>query len=169
NNGGDALVAARHLKLFGWNPLVWMPKRLDRFAHLIRQLEMFEIPVSSTAPPAPADGFAYILDGLFGFSFRPPVRPDFEPIMAFLDATKIPIISIDIPSGWDVEQGNVHRHFTPAALVSLTAPKLGASHFAGQHYVSGRFVPPALAAKYQLSLPVYPSGQQFVKLVRALI
>jgi NAD(P)H-hydrate epimerase len=30
NNGGDGLVAARHLKLFGHNPEIYYPKRSGR-------------------------------------------------------------------------------------------------------------------------------------------
>jgi NAD(P)H-hydrate epimerase len=51
------------------------------------------------------------------------------------------IISIDIPSGWDVEKGNVNDTFVPDMLISLQAPKLCAENFKGAHYVGGRFVP----------------------------
>jgi len=30
NNGGDGLVAARHLKLFGFTPIIYYPKRTDK-------------------------------------------------------------------------------------------------------------------------------------------
>ncbi|KAJ1529103.1 hypothetical protein HK405_002237, partial [Cladochytrium tenue] len=41
NNGGDALVAARHLFFFGYRPTVLYPKRPAKslFAGLVRQLE----------------------------------------------------------------------------------------------------------------------------------
>ena len=53
----------------------------------------------------------------------------------------VPIASIDIPSGWDVDKGNVHKLFTPEILISLTLPKLCAQDFQGAHYLGGRFVP----------------------------
>jgi len=81
----------------------------------------------------------------------------------------LPILSVDIPSGWHVEDGpqvspltpfteNAHRQplytqeddqgksetidtFTPDALISLTVPKLGVREFKGQHWLGGRFVP----------------------------
>jgi NAD(P)H-hydrate epimerase len=43
-----------------------------------------------------------------------------------------PIVSVDIPSGWDVESGPVAAAgdaLAPDMLVSLTAPKLAAKHF----------------------------------------
>lgn len=58
-------------------------------------------------------------------------------------------------SGWDVEKGNP-TGIQPDLLISLTAPKKSATHFTGRyHYLGGRFVPPALEKKYQLSLPPY--------------
>ncbi|KAG5459204.1 MAG: hypothetical protein BJ554DRAFT_420 [Olpidium bornovanus] len=60
-----------------------------------------------------------------------------------LKKTKVPIVSVDIPSGWDVEEGNIgDRSFEPSVLVSLTAPKLGTKSFSGKHWLGGRFVPP---------------------------
>lgn len=54
---------------------------------------------------------------------------------------KTPIFSIDIPSGWDVEKGNIHGSFTPNYLISLTLPKIGCKNFNGKHYLGGRFIP----------------------------
>lgn len=69
--------------------------------------------------------------------------------------------SIDIPSGWNVENGpsneaaNV-KCISPDMLISLTAPKLCARYFNGKyHYLGGRFVPPALQTKYELNLIDY--------------
>ena len=41
------------------------------------------------------------MDALFGFSFKPPVRKNFEPVIETLKAakSKVPLVSIDIPSG----------------------------------------------------------------------
>jgi NAD(P)H-hydrate epimerase len=48
-----------------------------------------------------------LIDSILGFSFKPPLREPFEkPILAFKE-TKTPILSVDIPSGWDVEGGNL--------------------------------------------------------------
>lgn len=79
--------------------------------------------------------------------------------------------SIDIPSGWHVENGPTadddDNHFQPALLVSLTAPKLCARHFHGQHhYLGGRFVPPGVAHKYALNLPDYPGTVTCVRLAQ---
>lgn len=52
----------------------------------------------------------------------------------------------------------------PDFLISLTAPKLCAKLFSGQHhFVGGRFVPEVLQDKYQLDLPKYPGTECCVK------
>ena len=62
----------------------------------------------------------------------------------------LPIISVDIPSGWDVtsgpqpletQRGDKVDTFMPDVLISLTAPKEGVKPFKGRHYLGGRFVP----------------------------
>lgn len=111
------------------------------------------------------DEYNLIVDALFGFSFKPPVRETFVPILNLLKTTTVPIASIDIPSGWDVEKGPADGDISPTLLISLTAPKLCATHFTGSfHYLGGRFVPPALAEKYQLNLPSYPGTENCLSL-----
>lgn len=61
--------------------------------------------------------------------------------------------------GWDVEKGAIDG-LQPDFLISLTAPKLCAKLFKGQHhYIGGRFVPRILQEKYKLDLPEYPGTE----------
>lgn len=83
-----------------------------------------------------------ILDAIFGFSFQPPLRSPFDHILRLLSDSRLPIVSVDIPSGWDVEKGNaVGVGLNPDVLLSLTAPKQGVKDFTGRHFLGGRFVP----------------------------
>lgn len=83
-----------------------------------------------------------ILDAIFGFSFKGPVRPPFDDALPLLTNSKLPIVSVDIPSGWDVEAGKIEAlGLEPDVLVSLTAPKEGVKLFKGRHFLGGRFVP----------------------------
>lgn len=102
--------------------------------------------------------YALIVDALFGFSFKPPVRESFVPIIKLMRDSNVPVASIDIPSGWDVENGPTSDDcIKPEFLISLTAPKQCAKQFVGKyHYLGGRFVPKALSEKYALDLPEYP-------------
>lgn len=82
-----------------------------------------------------------VLDAIFGFSFKPPVRAPFDSALPLITESKLPIVSVDIPSGWDVEKGNeAGVGLETDVLISLTAPKEGAKNFKGRHFLGGRFV-----------------------------
>ena len=51
NNGGDGLVAARHLRHFGYAPSVCYERRTDKalFAGLVTQLDSLGVPFLSAA------------------------------------------------------------------------------------------------------------------------
>lgn len=82
-----------------------------------------------------------VLDAIFGFSFKPPVRAPFNSALPLISASGLPIVSVDIPSGWDVEKGNAEGvGLITDVLISLTAPKEGVRQFTGRHFLGGRFV-----------------------------
>ncbi|XP_067010214.1 NAD(P)H-hydrate epimerase [Anabrus simplex] len=170
NNGGDGLVCARHLKLFGYCPSIFYPKRTDKplYKNLTVQCLSMDIPLLDTMPSVQEldEDCGLVVDALFGFSFKPPVRPDFAAVLETLEKTKAPVCSVDIPSGWNVETGPPSSGaIKPELLISLTAPKKCAENFEGKfHYLGGRFVPPALEKKYGLNLPEYPGTECCVQL-----
>ncbi|XP_006925276.2 NAD(P)H-hydrate epimerase, partial [Pteropus alecto] len=53
NNGGDGLVCARHLKLFGYQPTIYYPKRPNKplFTGLVTQCQKMDIPFLGEMPP----------------------------------------------------------------------------------------------------------------------
>eukprot|EP00092_Neocalanus_flemingeri_P017580 GFUD01019021.1.p1 GENE.GFUD01019021.1~~GFUD01019021.1.p1 ORF type:complete len:256 (-),score=88.38 GFUD01019021.1:198-965(-) len=173
NNGGDGLVLARHLQLLGYSPQIFYPRRTDKelYRDLVIQAELSDIVFIDTLPSSEdmAATYSLLVDCVFGFSFKPPVRPQFSPILDTLAKTTLPLVCVDIPSGWDVELGPPTDGVTPALspdlLISLTAPKKCAQHYTGRfHYLGGRFVPRKLAEKYQLDLPEYPGTESCVQL-----
>ena len=109
-----------------------------------------------------------VLDALFGFSFRGAPRPPFDGILEALrpEEGPPPIVSVDVPSGWDIDHGDLSdTGIRPECLVSLSAPKLCSEFFSGEfHYLGGRFIPPSLERKYGLNLPAYPGAAQCVRL-----
>ncbi|KAF8795139.1 NAD(P)H-hydrate epimerase like protein [Argiope bruennichi] len=168
NNGGDGLVCARHLKIFGYEPTIFYPKRTNKplYENLTIQCQEMDIPFLSFLPETKLidDSYNLVVDALFGFSFKPPVRPEFEDCMKKLKNLSIPVCSVDVPSGWDVEKGD-DEGLQPEFLISLTAPKQCSKLFKGKyHWLGGRFVPTSLAAKYELNLPAYPGTECCVKL-----
>ena len=89
------------------------------------------------------------LFAVFGFSFLGPPKEPYSNFISFLASTNIPVISVDVPSGWDVDQGDIYdTKFKPSAVVSLTLPKLCMKDYKGFHFVGGRFIPPNVADKF---------------------
>lgn len=173
NNGGDGLVAARHLHHFGYSVQVCYPKPTDKALYngLVTQLRSLEIPfveVNQLAGVPLVSQFEVVLDAMFGFSFKGSPRPPFDQLVKMLSpaASPPPVVSVDIPSGWHVEAGDEGgQGLRPDMLVSLTAPKLCAKQFAGRyHYLGGRFVPPAIRHRFRLQLPAYPGTSQCVRI-----
>ncbi|XP_078447819.1 pyridoxin (pyrodoxamine) 5'-phosphate oxidase [Wolffia australiana] len=178
NNGGDGLVAARHLYHFGYQPVVCYPKRTPKalYEGLVVQLGALSVPFISVEelPQDLSSAFDLVVDAMFGFSFQGKPRPPFDDIISKLvslnslksTSKKSPaIVSVDVPSGWHVEDGDFEGGIKPDMLVSLTAPKLCAKRFTGpHHFLGGRFVPPPIAEKYDLKLPPYPGTSMCVRI-----
>jgi len=179
NNGGDSLVAARHLVMFGYagHVTIVYPKRSSKqphYANLVQQCEDVRIPVLEHMPDDWQEYDCFV-DSIFGFSFHGDPRPPFD---AILDQLKVAAaspkqitVAVDIPSGWNVngDDDSMADKFVPDVLVSLTAPKLCAKKFAGRHFVGGRFLPPALAEKYNVRMPPYPGVSQVVEVSTATV
>lgn len=169
NNGGDGFVAARHLKLFGFNPVVVCPKlgKGDLFQRLLNQVKRSDIEVHEKLP----DNFLsndIIVDAVFGFSYKPPLRSEYRDLLNSIVSSGKKLVCVDVPSGWSVNDGPPEDDtpiLQPDVLVSLTAPKLCARRAKNAvHYVGGRFVPPSLEKKYQLNLPQYPGVKSWTKI-----
>ncbi|KAL5510210.1 hypothetical protein EMCRGX_G005718 [Ephydatia muelleri] len=172
NNGGDGLVAARHLLFLGYEADIYYPKRSSKqaiFNILVTQCEQLDIPFLDALPSASDISTHYniVMDAIFGYSFRGEVRAPFDSVLSTLKTVTVPLCSVDIPSGWDVEKGDVTGNgLKPDLLVSLTAPKPCAQYFSGRyHYLGLRMVPPKLASRFGLELPLYPGTDQIVRIV----
>ncbi|KAM9930415.1 hypothetical protein OXX59_000512 [Metschnikowia pulcherrima] len=179
NNGGDGLVCARHLKAWRYyEPVVYYPKRpkKDLYVRLTKQLDDMGVrqidDLDAVKKLLESGSTKLIIDALFGFSFKPPIRAPFDELIAYLsqNSSKIaPIVSVDIPSGWDVDEGPLDTDINASMLVSLTAPKPCAKQFQQDgkvHYLGGRFINDTVAEKYGISdlLDLYKAGDLVVKL-----
>ena len=165
NNGADGLVAARHLFHFGFNPSILYPRETNNALYLKLMQQARVLGIDILPELTDYSQFALIVDAVFGFSFNGAIRPPFDTVINAVKSLPTDIVSVDIPSGWHVENGNVDgQGLDPKMLVSLTAPKLCAQHFTGTHYVGGRFVPPQLQQEFNFDLPTYEGLSQVVKL-----
>ncbi|KAH7310980.1 YjeF N-terminal domain-containing protein [Rhexocercosporidium sp. MPI-PUGE-AT-0058] len=168
NNGGDGLVAARHLWHYGYKPTIYYPKQSknDLYQRLSTQLKNLNIPFTEDFPTALKET-DHIVDAIFGFSFTGSIREPFPAVIQALQETSIPVLSVDAPSSWNIEDGppssGPGSSFKPAVLVSLTAPKPLVRFFGGRHFIGGRFVSPDIQKKYDLELPEYEGIDQVVE------
>ncbi|PVV05100.1 hypothetical protein BB560_000379 [Smittium megazygosporum] len=171
NNGGDGLVTARHLVHFGYKPKLYYPKQPNKplYQSLLKQCSTLEIPVIQNFDHG-LEGIDLVVDAMLGFGFKPPIREPFGSVLKTLAKSGKPIVSVDVPSGWSVDDGPMDEHcVAPDMLVSLSAPKPCAGFFKGRfHYLGGRFIPRFLAEEYGLEIPEYPGSDQCV-LIKSLI
>lgn len=89
--------------------------------------------------------FELIVDAVFGFPFTGNLRSPYDSFLPLLKPFENNILSVDIPSGWDANTGNINNLFTPKYLISLGIPKKCSETFQGEHYLGGRFIPPKIA------------------------
>ena len=143
NNGGDAFVAARHLAAAGCEPtLVLVAGRAelqgDARTHFERMIGVKLIEwvhpgdLAALADLAPG----VIIDGLLGTGLTGDVREPIAGVIHWINAQRVPVIAIDIPSGLDSDTGAVHGVCLRAALtVTMGLPKLGLLQPAAADYV----------------------------------
>lgn len=169
NNGGDGLVAARHLHHFGYTPTMYFPKQGKNELYQRLRTQLDQLKVSFTDDFHSAMGKSdYVIDAIFGFSFSGEVREPFPAVIKALAESKIPALAVDAPSSWNIEDGPPKDGpgvgYQPTALISLTAPKPLVKWFKGRHFVGGRFVSGEIAEKYGFDVPPYQGSDQVVEI-----
>ena len=82
---------------------------------LVAQAEAVKVPFLEEMPESAkiGDHFDAVIDAIFGFSFSGEIRAPFKDVIDRLGSSGVPILSVDIPSGWDLEKGNQFGTFTP--------------------------------------------------------
>ncbi len=133
NNGGDALVALRHLREAGWAIAVRTAFPETEWSVLPRRkLRELGILPSTTVPSG--DSPLLILDGLLGIGARGPLRP---PLAALADEmTRLRnergaiIAAMDLPSGMDADNGE-SEGVTADLTLTVGVPKAGLATAAG--------------------------------------
>ncbi len=131
NNGGDALGAAR--RLHGWGAAVRcvlsgtrddLHGDLNKRQHDIAARAGIEIDVGADHPRLEAAEL--IVDGLLGYSVRGAPRGSVETLIRAANASRVPILAVDLPSGLDPDTGApLGAAIRAAATVTLGLPKAG--------------------------------------------
>ncbi|MFZ0435509.1 MAG: NAD(P)H-hydrate dehydratase [Chthoniobacterales bacterium] len=128
HNGGDALVAARHLRSFGWRVQVRCPFSPDELAPLtLRNLRLIEGEEFGTDLTR-VDGTLLLLDGLLGIGAEGTPRGEVAHQIKAMNRIRGKrggfTVAVDLPSGLDATTGAVAKPCVQADLtVTLGAVK----------------------------------------------
>jgi NAD(P)H-hydrate epimerase len=144
-NGGDGLVAARHmaeagrrvrvLLLVSSDQLTAEPKKAFVAAVMTAmglhsanngaKLEVREV-MDETHLAECMEGAALVVDAVVGSGFKPPLRGLGAKAGELLAGMKVPVVAVDIPSGWDADsmEQKAEGAFRTDAVVTFAAPKV---------------------------------------------
>ncbi|HET9086299.1 MAG TPA: NAD(P)H-hydrate dehydratase [Acidobacteriaceae bacterium] len=140
NNGGDGMIAARHLHESGKQVRVVMltsPDKLhgealhayEQLPYALRQAPLQVLAEEDIAARDVKECLAtseLFLDAMVGTGFRPPLRGVAVALRENIGRLSAFVVSVDLPSGWDADSTAMDAPgaFRSDAVVTFTAPKL---------------------------------------------
>jgi len=161
NNGGDGFVAARFLYVWGVPVCVYLaaePESLTgdaRTAFLTARnvgVEMSSIADATSLSATDWSRHALLVDCVLGTGTRGAVRGHLAAVIQRMNASGVPILACDLPSGLDAEGGRVEGACVRAtATLTIGFPKTGLLLYPGAEYVGRLSIaemgfPPAVVA-----------------------
>ena len=107
HNGGDALVVARELYFQGYEVAIYVPS--EQLSELTNQHYCYisSLEVKIVDDVLGLAGCDAIVDGLFGFGLNREVTGNLFETIESINSLKVPVVSIDLPSGIHGDTGNV--------------------------------------------------------------
>jgi NAD(P)H-hydrate epimerase len=131
NNGGDGLAAARHLHnrgadvhiAFTIDPATYKGDALINW----KIVEAMKIPAGPLTPAILKDlSPILIIDAIFGTGLSEPPRPPFAELAEALNASGLPVLAVDLPSGLDCDTGlPLGACIRSKTTVTFVAEKIG--------------------------------------------
>ncbi|MDY6774186.1 MAG: NAD(P)H-hydrate epimerase, partial [Candidatus Nanohaloarchaea archaeon] len=123
NNGGDGLVAARRLHLWGFDVSLVLASEGGEglAADELERLEGLEVPVLEEMGEPDI-----VIDALIGYSLDGDPRPPFDRLIGEMNSSSATVVSVDIPSGVDADTGEERQpHVEADYTVTLALPFKG--------------------------------------------
>jgi len=154
NNGGDGFVAARCLAEAGRFVRVVLLGAVadvkgDAADALARAethacVELREVADEAALREA-LEGAALVIDAVVGTGFKPPLRGLAAAARDLIAAMDVPVVAVDLPSGWDADsiEQKAEGAFRADAVVTFVAPKM--AHVFG-HLTPGKVFGPVVVA-----------------------
>lgn len=176
NNGGDGLVAARHLATWGCSVQALVLATDAQLRDIVRDhaesARACGVDVVVAGDPSAVQRrvtrAALVVDALLGTGLRSaPREPQASAIRALNDSGR-PVLSVDVPSGLDATTGEAFDPTVRAALTcTLTAMKQGLRHrdapgHAGEVWVADIGMPAMAWSRAGLTRPSGVTGGELV-------
>ena len=167
NNGGDGLVAARHLALSGRrvrvgllasegelrgepaNALAAIRGHTNVELHFLSSNSAQDATATAASLSAIGDDADLLIDAVVGTGFKPPLRGLAATVRDWVAGRSTSVVAVDLPSGWNADataehaEGERSEAFRADAVVTFTAPK--PAHVFG-HLTPGRTFGPVVVA-----------------------
>lgn len=108
NNGGDAFVAARHLKAW-WHKVdvVFTGARGKLPPDAAAAHDAWLAAGGSVLACIPQEKHDLVIDGLFGIGLSKPLQNEYADLVRQINALSLPVLAIDIPSGLCADSGRI--------------------------------------------------------------
>jgi hydroxyethylthiazole kinase-like uncharacterized protein yjeF len=145
NNGGDAAVALRHLTNWGATVCAEVAALQERIRettrHQISRLLLASAREVAIVHDASQNGVRdlegdLLIDGLLGYSARGAPRETVAAVIDAANASRVPMLAVDLPSGIEPDTGAAPGVAIHAAVtVTLALPKHGLIHPKAHDYV----------------------------------
>jgi len=162
NNGGGGLAAGRRLAAWGGDVTVLLAAAPDAVEGVpLQQLDILQrmnVPVQQFAETLPEHDV--VIDALIGYGLQGSPRAQVSRMIDAANDSTAPIVSLDVPSGVDVDTGEASgRAIHASATLTLALPKAGlvrpeAHRFVGELYLADISVPPSLYERMGLGTPL---------------
>lgn len=142
NNGGDGFVVGRYLSKWGAKVEFYLLGKKeevkgDALANLKKAVSL-KLPIKqvSREKELPAELKADLLvDAIFGTGFQGKVTGLEEKAIKLINSSKTKVLSIDTPSGLDVDTGSIEGKCVKADITpTMGLPKVGQFFFPGKSY-----------------------------------
>lgn len=132
NNGGDGFVAARHLARAGWNvqvlfvevPAATAGPAYRAWEELPREINRANVDEIADLTGYLSD-FTVAVDALLGTGTKGIPRAPYDQLIRDLNAARLPVFAVDIPSGLDPDSGEGDNVVHAFRTITMGLPKIG--------------------------------------------
>ncbi len=115
NNGGDGFACARHLINRGLNVKIYFAGKAEKLSseaktnyNILHKMGQKILPPELALVKRELNNADLIIDALLGIGLKNKIRPPLYNLIELINNSKLPVLSLDIPSGLDATSGKAH-------------------------------------------------------------